>query len=437
VVVLQKTVARRVEIKGLGLHTGTEATLALCPAPLNTGLVLRVQRGEDLVEIPAVADNVSVEQTGMRNTTLSIGDVSVKTVEHILSALAGMGVTNCYLDIKGEEIPEPGTGGVMGYLALLDEAGLEDQGIPSNFFKIDVPIEFEDGNISLQALPADDFRITFHIDYQDELIGTQDATFTVTPDVYRKEIAPCRTFVLQKDVEKLQAMGLAKGGSLDNAMVVDDGKLLNEMPLQFPDEFVRHKILDLIGDLSLVGLPIQGHIIARYSGHDTNVAFAKVLRAREKKASRIYPPKKPEHWDIVSIMNVMPHRYPLLLVDRILELEAGKRVVGIKNVTINEQFFEGHFPHHPIMPAVLITEAMAQCGGVLLMSSVPNPKTKLVYFSGIDGARFRKPVVPGDQLRFELELIKLRGPLCKMKGVALVDGEKVAEADLMSTIVDR
>jgi UDP-3-O-[3-hydroxymyristoyl] N-acetylglucosamine deacetylase/3-hydroxyacyl-[acyl-carrier-protein] dehydratase len=206
--------------------------------------------------------------------------------------------------------------------------------------------------------------------------------------------------------------------------------------LRFPDEVVRHKILDLIGDLALLGMPIQGHITARLSGHASNVAFTRLLAQAERKMPRIYPARQPQNWDIASIMEIMPHRYPFLLVDRIIDLQPGKTVTGIKNVTINEPFFQGHFPGHPIMPAVLIIEAMAQVGGVLLLSSVEDPRGKLVYFSGIDEARFRQPVTPGDQLRFELELVKLRGPICKMKGTAWVGDTKVAEANLMSTVVD-
>lgn len=231
-------------------------------------------------------------------------------------------------------------------------------------------------------------------------------------------------------------MGLGMGGSIDNALIFDNGKLAPGQELRFPDEVVRHKLLDLVGDLSLLGMPIQGHIRARYSGHAANVAFTRLLAKSERKMPRIYPPRDPKHWDIHSIMEIMPHRYPFLLVDRIIELEPAKKVVGIKNVTINEPFFQGHFPGHPIMPAVLITEAMAQTGGVLLLSSVDDSQGKLVYFSGIDNARFRQPVTPGDQLRFELELVKLRGPICKMRGTAWVDGKLVAEADLMSSVVD-
>jgi UDP-3-O-[3-hydroxymyristoyl] N-acetylglucosamine deacetylase/3-hydroxyacyl-[acyl-carrier-protein] dehydratase len=195
--------------------------------------------------------------------------------------------------------------------------------------------------------------------------------------------------------------------------------------------------LDLLGDLSLLGMPIQGHVQARLSGHDHNVQFVRLLARRERKLTRIYPSRRPEFWDIAAIMEVLPHRYPFLLVDRIIELVNGKRVVGIKNVTINEPFFQGHFPGHPIMPAVLVVEGMAQTGGVLLLSSVEDPGGKLMYFSGIDQARFRRPVKPGDQLRYELELIKFRGAICKMRGRAFVAGELVAEAELMSTLVER
>ena len=434
---LQKTVGDRVEMSGTGLHSGEPATIAFAPAPLNTGLVFRVTTKGETVDIPAVIENVPADHGGRRNTKLVKDGVEILTVEHVLSALVGMGVTNCVVELDGPEPPEPKSGSSLGYVELIESAGVVNQGMPGNSFSIDAPLYWSEGDVSIEAHPCDTYRLTCRIAYDDPLIGDQEYTCDVTPDVYKREIAPCRTFAMRRDVEKLQEMGLAKGGTLENALIVEDGKLVNDLSLRFPDEFVRHKMLDLIGDLALVGMPINGHIIARCSGHDGNLAFARVMARKERRTSRIYPPRNPTYWDISSIMKVMPHRYPFLLVDRIIEFEPGKRVVGIKNVTVNEPFFQGHFPDHPIMPGVLITEAMAQVGGVLLMSSVENPETKLVYFSGIDGARFRKPVTPGDQLRFELELVKLRGPICKMSGVAYVDGVKVAEAELMSTIVDR
>jgi UDP-3-O-[3-hydroxymyristoyl] N-acetylglucosamine deacetylase/3-hydroxyacyl-[acyl-carrier-protein] dehydratase len=252
-----------------------------------------------------------------------------------------------------------------------------------------------------------------------------------------RDIAPARTFVLWSDVEVLKSQGLIKGGSLDNAIAVDSEGLVNKVPLRFPNEFVRHKILDLMGDLTLVGAPIEGHIIAVRSGHKHNLGFAKLLAQELRNQRKNAVMGEQEFWDINVIQKIMPHRYPFLLVDRILKLEDKKRVVGIKNVTINEPFFMGHFPGHPIMPAVLIIEAMAQVGGILLLSSVDTPERYLVYFIGIDKAKFRKPVVPGDQIRFELEMISLRKRFCKMRGIAYVDGQVVAEADLFSSIIDR
>ncbi|MBC8423472.1 UDP-3-O-[3-hydroxymyristoyl] N-acetylglucosamine deacetylase [bacterium] len=434
---LQKTVGGRAEMTGTALHSGAPATIAFLPAPVNTGIVFRVATPDGRVEIPALIENVPEDHGGRRYTKLAAGGAEIQTVEHVLSALAGLGVTNCYVDLDGAEPPEPKAGSTVDYVELLESVGVVNQGLPGYFMQIDTPFSWSDGDVSLQVEPCDTFRITCQIEYDDPLIGVQSFTCEVRPEVYKREIAPCRTFALRNDVEKLHSMGLGQGGTLENALIVEDGRLVNDLPLRFRDEFVRHKILDLIGDLALLGMPIQGHVTARRAGHDGNLALTRLLASKERKASRIYPQRKPEYWDIASIMKVMPHRYPFLLVDRIIEFEAGKRVVGIKNVSVNEPFFQGHFPDHPIMPGVLITEAMAQVGGVLLMSSVDNPESKLVYFSGIDGARFRKPVTPGDQIRFELELVKLRGPICKMSGVAYVDGEKVAEADLMSTIVDR
>ena len=434
---LQKTVAKRVEMEGTGLHTGGPARISFMPAEPNTGLLFRVHADGEDIDIPAIIENVPDDLDGLRNTALVSNGVRIHTVEHVLSALYGMGITNCIIELDGEEPPEPVEGSTTAYVDLLSGAGIVDQGLPATYYRIDSPVEYRDGDILLRAVPCDRFMVTFKINYPDPLIGCQEYTCEMRPQVYRDEIAPSRTFALKRDIELLQNMGLGQGGTLENALIVDDGVLVNDTELRFPDEFVRHKILDLVGDLALLGMPLQGHVIAERSGHASNAAFTRLLARSERRQNRIYTRRKPTYWDINSIMKVMPHRYPLLLVDRILELECGKRVVGLKNVTINEPFFNGHFPGHPIMPAVLITEAMAQVGGVLLMSSIEDPETKLVYFSGIDNARFRRPVTPGDQIRFEVEMVKIRGPICKMKGVALVDGELVAEADLMSTIVDR
>ena len=436
---LQKTVNSEVTIEGVGLHSGQMAQMTFAPAEINTGLIFRVpgaNPGDEDVEIKALVENVSNEQDLVRSTTLTKGDVSIHTVEHVLAALSGCGITNCMIILEGGEPPVPACGSSLSYVDMIDKAGIRDQGLPGLFYKINRLVKFQHGNVEISAEPADNFLITFEVDYDDPLIGNQQYTCEVTPKVFRKEISSARTFAMMSDVAKLQEMGLGKGGSPDNALIFDNGSIVGGHDLRFPNECVRHKILDLIGDLALLGMPIQGHIKARFSGHATNVGFTKILAKAERRMARIYPPRDATYWDISSILEIMPHRYPFLLVDRIIDLEPGKKVVGIKNVTINEPFFQGHFPNHPIMPAVLIVEAMAQVGGVLLLSSVDEPEGKLVYFSGIDGARFRQPVTPGDQLRFELELVKLRGPICKMRGTAWVDGKLVAEANLMSSVVD-
>jgi len=402
----QKTLKKEVSVEGVGLHSGKFARMTFAPAPPNTGLVFVVPGSDGEVRIPAVVENVAPESDLIRATALNKDGVTIHTVEHVLSGLAGMGVTNCLIHLEGGEPPVPDCASAMAYVAMIDKAGLKDQGLPAMYYKINRPVSWRSGDVELSAEPADHFTISFTVVYDDPGIGTQHATFSIHPETYRKEIAPARTFALMRDVAKLREMGLVKGGSFENACVFDDGKLAGGQKLRFVDEPVRHKILDLLGDLTLLGMPIKGHIKAQLSGHAGNVEL------------------------------IMPHRYPFLLIDRIIEMEPGKRVVGLKNVTINEPFFQGHFPGHPIMPAVLIIEAMAQAGGVLLMNTVGDPLGKLVYFSGIDNARFRQPVTPGDQLRFELELVKLRGPICKMRGTAFVDGAKVAEADLMSTIVE-
>ena len=436
---LQKTVAREVSVEGVGLHSGKPAHMTFAPAPPNSGLVFVVpvpDGSDDKVRIPALVENAVPAEDLVRATTLAKDGASVHTVEHVLAGLAGLGVTNCEIRLEGGEPPVTACGSAISYVEMVDEAGIREQALPSLYYKINRPLSLRDGDVEIHAEPCDHFRLSFHIDYDDPGIGTQDAGFEIRPSIFRREIAPARTFALMKDVAQLREMGLALGGNLDNAVVYEDGKLAGDQELRFPDECVRHKILDLLGDLTLLGMPIQGHVHASLSGHATNVDFTRLLAKAERRMPRVYPPRDPKGWDIGSIMDIMPHRYPFLLVDRIVEIIPGKRVVGIKNVTINEPFFQGHFPGYPIMPAVLIIEAMAQAGGVLLLSTVEDPRGKLVYFSGIDEARFRRPVTPGDQLRFELELVKLRGPICKMRGIAYVGDDKVAEANLMSSIVD-
>lgn len=433
----QKTISREFELEGLGLHTGNNIHLKFKPAPPNSGITFIRVDGEKPVEIAAVVTSIPDKASSPRNTTIGNGDSAIHTVEHVLATCYGLGIDNLVIEIDGNEPPEPAEGNYASYVKAFKKAGFENQGVSAEVFEVDRAITLKDGDVEIHAVPADSFRVSFTIQYDNPCIGTQYASFDINPDVFEREIAPARTFVLMEDVENLREMGLIKGGSLDNAIVFEDDKVMNNTPLRFPDECVRHKILDLIGDISLLGAPIKGHIHAVKSGHSSNTDFVRMLWEVKERTKRLALATTAGTWDINLIQEIMPHRYPFLLVDRIIELEDKKRVVGIKNVTINEPFFQGHFPGHPIMPAVLIIEAMAQVGGVLLLNTVDDPKKYLVYFTRVDKAKFRRPVIPGDQLRFELELKSLRRGICTMSGQAYVDGKLTAEAELASIIVER
>ncbi len=438
----QRTIAREVSFSGQGLHTGQRTTARFLPTPANMGVRFRRVDLPGAPEVPADITHVVDTTSESRRTTIGRDGVSVTTVEHLLAAIHGLGIDNLVIEIDGGE-PGEVDGSALPIATLLREAGIVEQPETERaYLRIERPIAFSNGEAELVAIPHDGFRLTFTIDYEDPLIGSQFATFEISEETFLREIAGARTFALLQEVETLKSRGLIKGGSLDNAVVVGNGKVMSKEPLRFPDEFVRHKILDLLGDLFLLGMPILGHVISVKSGHSSNVELVRRIRKFAEEAKG--PTLKLRHrgpiqkvLDITAIERIMPHRYPFLLVDRILELEEEKRVVGIKNVTVNEPFFQGHFPGHPIMPAVLIIEAMAQVGGVLLLSTVDDPEGKLVYFLAIDKAKFRKPVLPGDQIRFELELVNLKGPFCKMSGKAFVEGALVAEAELMSKIVER
>jgi UDP-3-O-[3-hydroxymyristoyl] N-acetylglucosamine deacetylase/3-hydroxyacyl-[acyl-carrier-protein] dehydratase len=438
----QITIAREATLTGFGLHSGRAASVRFLPAPINSGARFVRTDLPGRPEIPVSTRSARSERSEARRTVLAQGEAEVQTVEHVLATVAGLGIDNIIIEVDGPEPPEPSDGSAQPFVELLTGAGLERQSAPKRFLKVTRPVSLVEDGVEMLAVPYDGLRISFTIKYENRIIGTQHACFDLTADgAFAREIAPARTFALEKDLEMLRGRGLIKGGTLDNAVVVQEDGILNREPLRFPDEFVRHKILDLLGDLFVLGLPLRAHIVSICSGHATNVRFAKKLEEQlsdpTPRGVSVDTRTGSVVWDINAIQAIMPHRYPFLLVDRILELKERERVVGIKNVTINEPFFAGHFPGHPIMPAVLIIEAMAQVGGVLLLNTVDDPERKLVYFMGIDNAKFRKPVLPGDQIRFELELVKLKSRICKMHGTATVDGQAVAEADLSSTIVDR
>ncbi len=460
----QHSIKKKVSISGVGLHTGLDCTATFKPADINTGI--RFIRA-DLQDFPPVLADIDHVVDISRGTTIAQNGHQVHTVEHILAAVSGLGIDNLLIELSAKEPPVM-DGSAKSFVDVLLQAGLVEQSAERKVLVIDKTVSYSDSakSIDMHVLPSEAFRITFMMDYH-HLIGNGTQTMSVysMEEDFVKRIAPARTFCLFSEVEQLKEQGLAKGGSLENALVFvdrpipsegidhlkqlfnikgevapgDDG-LLKGQNLRFKNEAVRHKILDLIGDLALLGMPIQGHVVATRSGHASNVELVKRLkqvygkRLQQKRVQSASPKLK---FDTRAISDIMPHRYPFLLVDRILDVEPGKRIRAVKNVTINEELFQGHFPGRPIFPGVLILEAMAQAGGFMLLSTVPDSNTKLIFFTAIDKARFRRPVIPGDQLILEVELLRLRLNTCKLAGKALVDGELVAEAELMAVIADR
>ena len=461
---LQRTISKPVSISGIGLHTGEKCTMTFQPASENYGIrFVRVDLG-GRPEIPANADNV-IDMS--RGTTLAVGEAKVHTVEHVLAAVVGLQIDNITIELNGIE-PPVGDGSAMPYVNILKDAGFVQQNAPKDYLIIDETVIYheEDKQVDIVALPLDGYRATVMVDYQNPALGSQHTGLFDLEKEFVTEFAPSRTFCFLSEVETLANNGLIKGGDIDNAIVIidkeaseneleqirkkigvkekitlGDNGILNNKELRFKNEPVRHKLLDLIGDLALIGAPIKAQILAARPGHKSNVEFAKQVRKlyQQKKLVKKFQFVKKEGvvLDVNAIQRILPHRYPFLMVDKIIQLELEKKVVGVKSVTINEPFFVGHFPGQPIMPGVLIIEAMAQTSGILILNSLPNFEEKLVYFMQMNNVKFRKPVVPGDQLFLEVELVNKRSKVFMMKGKAYVNDILVAEADFMAGVVDR
>lgn len=459
----QRTIKKPVTLSGIGLHTGNPSTITFQPAPENYGFRFVRADLEGQPEVPALVDYVT---DIARGTTITCNGASVHTVEHVLAALVGLEIDNCRMELTANE-PPIGDGSSLPYAEVLLQAGFEEQKAARDFIIIDQMLRYvnESKQTEIVALPNDDFRITVMIDYQNSALASQHSGLFDLQSEFLRDFAPARTFCFLTEVESLHEQGLIRGGSLDNAIVIVDKEIpdddlrsmltkfdieqnavlgqngiLNNRLLRFKNEPARHKLLDMLGDLALIGAPIKGQILAARPGHAVNIEFAKKIRALHKEQKVQKQKVAQKHipvLDINQILKVMPHRYPFLLVDRITEVDHdAKKIIGYKNVTINEPFFPGHFPERPIMPGVLIVEAMAQVGGLLLLNSDDYKEGKLVFFMAINNAKFRKPVIPGDQLMMEVTMTGKRFNTFAMSAKAFVDGGLVAEAELSAAIVD-
>ena len=458
----QKTILKETQLSGIGLHSGDQINIALKPAEENQGFVFIRTDLNPNISIPALANFVSKTDRG---TTISKEGVEIKTIEHILAALVGCGINNCIIETSGGEIPIM-DGSSIKFVEAIQKTGVKEQNALQEVFEVDETIKISDEitGSEIMIIPDSDLSISVMINFETEVLGTQNAILKDIKD-FNTEIANCRTFSFLHELETLLDKNLIKGGDVNNAIIyvnkplvkanmdrlkkafnkediaVKKNGILNNLALNHSNEAARHKLLDVIGDLALIGMPIKGKIIANKPGHKINTDFAKklisIIKNKKKSNVPVIDLSKPPVMDINQLMDMLPHRPPFLLVDKILEL-SDTHVIGLKNVTMNEPFFKGHFPGAPVMPGVLQIEAMAQAGGVLVLSTVPDPENYLTFFMKIDNFKFKRPVFPGDTIIFKIELLtEIRRGICNVRGYGYVNGQIVSEGDLMAQIVKR
>ncbi|MDR2677672.1 MAG: UDP-3-O-acyl-N-acetylglucosamine deacetylase [Puniceicoccales bacterium] len=435
--VKQRGILREVIARGRALHCGRIVTLKLRPSPADSGIVFC---RTDLPGCPELRPDIEKVSDLVRATTIANGDVQINTVEHLLAALNGLSVDNVFVEVDGPELPIL-DGSAENFTRLLREAGIAEQARERVHFTLRQPVYVHDGNRTIFATPHDGLRITCtYVD--DRGVHTQHLTLEITPETFASEIAHARTFVRYEDITPLLEMGKIQGGDLDSAIVLDGDRIISREPLHFPNEFVRHKILDLLGDIALLGRPLKAHIVAIRPGHALNAKFTREVRkhftsaeADDLPKGKLFSSAEGTGLDVHQIINLIPHRYPFLLIDRVLTInETG--LVAIKNVSINEPYFQGHFPGRPVMPGVLQIEAMAQAAGVFMLHRA-NLAGKLALFMSCDRVKFRRMVEPGDQLCIEIQLRRHRGERIGIaNGVCYVDGKVTSSAELMFTIAD-
>ncbi|MCD4780776.1 MAG: UDP-3-O-acyl-N-acetylglucosamine deacetylase [Candidatus Omnitrophica bacterium] len=433
----QRTIQNEIQMSGMGLHTGCDVNITMKPAPVDAGIQFK---RVDLPQQPLILANVNslvVNTDVYRCTTIGEGDAVVYTVEHLMSVLCGLGIDNLLIELDAQEVPG-GDGSGKDFVDALIESRIVTQDAPARHYTVKNPISIHENGATIFLIPSDKFEISYTLDYDHPVLRSQFIHFEINEESFINEIAPCRTFCVEDEVKELQQKGLGRGANYQNTLVVGEKGVVENQTL-FPDEFARHKVLDLIGDLSLLGMPIKGHIFAIKSGHTLNLKLLReIVKEKKKNDSNIYKTidiSNKKELNIYEIMKVLPHRYPFLLVDRIIEIEKGKRAVGYKNVTVNEPFFQGHFPTRAVMPGVLMVEAMAQVTGIAILSGGQH-KGKIAFFMAIDKVKFRKIVVPGDQLVMSVEITKERSRFCQAKGIARVQDEVVAEAEMMFSFVE-
>lgn len=434
----QRTISRELNLKGVGLHTANKVSVTFKPADADTGInFIRVDLPERPV-IKACVDSLLPPDFSPRRTSIGTDAVNVQTIEHLMAALAGLGIDNIGIEIDNNEVPGL-DGSSLNFLEVIEKAGIKEQEKERRFYSIKEPIFVEEDGSSIMAVPSDNFRISYTLNYDHSVLKTDFMELNLSPDAFKKEIASARTFCLEEEANELQRQGMGRGANYENTLVVGKNGVIKNK-LRFQDEFVRHKMLDLIGDLYLIGSPIKGHIIALRSGHSLNLKLSKKLSQQKERyfASGIavkYHPKSGEELGVDEIKKILPHREPFLFVDKIISLEIGKRATGIKNLSMKDDFFRGHFPARPVMPGVLIVEAMAQVGGVMMLAPEEN-RGKLAFFLAANNIKFRKTVLPGDQLVLEVEAGRIKSKTGQVHGRAFVEGKLVAEADLMFALVE-